>query len=364
MPLALDVSHRLGTFTLAAKFETGPGVLALFGASGSGKTTLVNIIAGLVRPQKGYVRVDGEVLTDTAAGVHVPMHHRRLGYVFQEGRLFPHLSVRQNLCYGRWFAGSRARTIAAASRFDHTVALLALEPLLTRAPQGLSGGEKQRVAIGRALLAEPRLLLMDEPLAALDQGLKEEILPYLERLRDEAAIPIVYVSHSLPEVARLATSVAVLDAGKLVSFGPVTDVLQQSDLLPMPERGEAGTVIEAVVDSKDDVSGLTVLRSAGNLWQVPSSALQAGMRLRLRVRARDIMIALTAPRDISALNVLAGRIVDVRPEGEASTDVIIDCGGDRLLARLTRASALRLRLAPGLPAHAIVKAVAFDRGGA
>lgn len=359
MTLALDIQHQQGNFTLTAKFKTGPGVLALFGASGSGKTTLANILAGLIRPAHGRIALDGEVLTDTALGRHTPAHRRKIGYVFQEGRLFPHLSVRQNLNFGRWFAGQVSET---DSRFDDIVSLLALSPLLARAPKSLSGGEMQRVAIGRALLSNPRLLIMDEPLAALDQPRKDEILPFLERLRDEARVPMVYVSHSVPEVARLATTVAVLDAGRLAAFGAVSEVLQHADLLPAQERGEAGAVIEAVVDAATPPPGLLLARSAGNVWQAPAQPLAPGTRLRLRVRARDVMIALSPPEGISALNILPGRIVELRRDVPGGVDVLIDCGGDRLVARLTAVSAERLKLAPGLAVHAVIKAVAFDRG--
>jgi molybdate transport system ATP-binding protein len=207
--IAVAVRHRQGDFTLDVAFETSARVVALFGPSGSGKTTLLNVIAGLVRPQSGTVRIDGQVLTDIAARVIVPPSRRRIGYVFQDARLFPHMTVRQNLLYGRWFA-------PAAERFaslDEIVALLGIEALLARAPTTLSGGEKQRVAIGRALLASPRLLLMDEPLASLDAARKAETLPYIERLRDDLNIPIVYVSHSADEVERLASEVVRLDGG-------------------------------------------------------------------------------------------------------------------------------------------------------
>jgi molybdate transport system ATP-binding protein len=214
--ISVAVRHALGDFTLDVAFETGARVVALFGPSGSGKTTLLNIIAGLIEPQAGSVRIGDQVLTDTASNLLVPPHRRRMGYVFQDGRLFPHLTVRQNLLYGRWFA-------PAAQRFgslDEVVTLLGLGSLMARKPGTLSGGEKQRVAIGRALLAGPRLLLMDEPLASLDAARKAETLPYIERLRDELNIPIVYVSHSADEVERLAAEVIRLEAGRRIEVGP------------------------------------------------------------------------------------------------------------------------------------------------
>ncbi len=203
-------------FRLDVAFTAPAGVTALFGRSGAGKTTVVNAVAGLLRPAEGRVTVDGETLLDTARGVSVPRHRRRVGYVFQEGRLFPHLSVRQNLAFGGWFAPRGA----PRPDFDHVVDLLGIEPLLARRPGLLSGGEKQRVAIGRALLAAPAPALMDEPLAALDAARKDEILPYLERLRDETRTPILYVSHALPEVARLATTIVALDAGRVARAAP------------------------------------------------------------------------------------------------------------------------------------------------
>ena len=213
MSIAVAVKHRQGGFALDIAFETEAHVVALFGPSGSGKTTILNAIAGLVRPDDGRVVVEGRVLTDTRQGIIVPPHKRRIGYVFQDGRLFPHLSVRRNLAYGRWFT---PRTEHWASSAE-VIALLGIGHLLDRAPATLSGGEKQRVAIGRALLASPRLLLMDEPLASLDEARKSETLPYIERLRDELAIPIVYVSHSLAEVERLTRHIVRLDGGRVVA---------------------------------------------------------------------------------------------------------------------------------------------------
>ena len=233
---------------------------ALFGRSGSGKTTLVDIVAGLIRPDRGRVAVDGQMLVDTERGVFVPKHRRRIGYVFQDSRLFPHLSVRQNLLYGRWF--SRADG-GAAGDFASVVELLGIGHLLERRPDSLSGGEKQRVAIGRALLAHPRLLLMDEPLASLDEARRAEILPYIERLRDEAGVPILYVSHSVAEVARLATTVVILTEGKVTAVGPVLDIL------PLADAGDGGSVLDAVVARHDEAFQLTVLTSAAGELQVP-----------------------------------------------------------------------------------------------
>jgi molybdate transport system ATP-binding protein len=210
MSLEVEAATQLGEFTLNANFASDGKITALFGRSGAGKTTLVNVIAGLIRPERGRVVLDGTPLLDTERGIDVPAHLRRIGYVFQEGRLFPHLTVKQNLTYGRWFAPSELRQDPAA-----IVDLLDLHPLLRRGTAQLSGGEKQRVAIGRALLASPRLLLMDEPLSSLDEARREEVMPFLERLRDQARVPIVYVSHSIAEVKRLATTLVLIEAGRI-----------------------------------------------------------------------------------------------------------------------------------------------------
>jgi molybdate transport system ATP-binding protein len=223
--LAVDVEKQLGALKLAVRFDVARGVTALFGPSGAGKTSVVNMIAGLLTPDRGAVAIDGAVLFDAAHGIDVPPHRRRIGYVFQEGRLFPHLSVRQNLDYGRRMSG-RPRE---ASEFDRIVALLDIGHLLGRRPRMLSGGERQRVAVGRALLMSPRLLLLDEPLASLDAAHKREILPYLVRLRDDAGIPMVYVSHTVAEVRRIATTVVQLDAGKVVAAGGL-ELIKDADI--------------------------------------------------------------------------------------------------------------------------------------
>jgi molybdate transport system ATP-binding protein len=362
MTLAIDIRHRLGSFQLDAKFETGGGLVALFGRSGSGKTSIVNIIAGLIRPDHGRVVNDGVVLVDRARGIFVPRHRRRIGYVFQEGRLFPHLTVRQNLLYGRFFAPDSERR----EGFDPVVDLLGIGGLLDRRPGRLSGGEKQRVAIGRALLAGPRLLLMDEPLASLDEARKAEIFPYIERLRDQNRVPIVYVSHALAEVARLASTVVLVAEGKVAAVGATTDVMHRLDLFALTGRAEAGSIIEAIVERHDAAFGLTALRSRAGVWRLPRLDLAIGTRLRLTVRARDVMLAKSAPGDLSALNIVPGVVTDMAGAGGsmgAIVEIKLDCNGDVLIARLTRYSVERLGLAPGQQIHALIKSVALDRRG-
>lgn len=353
MTLTVEARHKLGAFTLDADFTSQRGITALFGRSGSGKTSLIRIIAGLTRPDEGRVLLDGEALTDTGRQIFIPKHRRRFGYVFQEARLFPHLSVRSNLAYGRWFARGRG----TPENLDRIVSLLGIEKLLERRPEKLSGGEKQRVAIGRALLSSPRLLLMDEPLAALDEVRKAEIMPYLERLRDEMEIPIVYVSHSISEVARLADQVVVMHEGQVEAFGPAADVL--SHALPSLDRREVGALLEGRVESLDERHQLSTVVLKSARLHVPRTMLPAGKAVRVRIPSRDVMLATTRPEGLSALNVLEGTVQALTPDN-ATVDVLVDCGGDAILSRITSFSAERLGLAVGTPVYVIIKTVALE----
>src|SRR3954452_4456548 len=358
--IEIVVRHRLGAFVLDAAFAAEGGLTALFGRSGSGKTSLVNIIAGLIRPERGRVVVNREMLTDTERGLFVPPKKRRVGYVFQEGRLFPHMTVRQNLLYGRWFAPRNIRESGRPGEIDHVIELLGIGGLLGRRPANLSGGEKQRVAIGRALLARPRLLVMDEPLAALDKARKAEILPYIERLRDEAGVPIVYVSHAIAEVARLATTLVVLSEGRVAAVGPTASVMGRIDLFPLTGRAEAGAILSTRIAAHDTAFGLTELRAAAGALRVPSLEMPVGAALRVRVRARDVMIALAPPEGLSALNVLPGTVAEIGSSDGAIVDIRLDCAGESLIARLTRRSVERLGLAPGRQGYAGIKNIALD----
>ncbi|MBZ6075193.1 molybdenum ABC transporter ATP-binding protein [Microvirga puerhi] len=357
MTLDVDIKHRQGSFTLHAQFHSEGRLTALFGRSGAGKTTLVNAIGGLVRPSEGRISVNGRVLFDAGQGIDVPIHRRRIGYVFQEGRLFPHLTARQNLLFGRWFTPRKDRR----ADFDRMVALLGIEHLLSRRPPTLSGGEKQRVAIGRALLADPLLLLMDEPLASLDEERKAEIYPYIERLRDDGRVPIVLVSHSVPEIARLATSVVVLSEGRVAASGQAAEILRRSDLFPHHDIAEAGALLETRVLRHEDAFALTLLETRAGPLTVPRLALPAGCPLRVRIRARDVILSLEQPHAMSALNVLPCRITALTASGGPGVDVSLDCGGQGLMARVTRKSVEDLGLAPGVVVYAIVKSVALDR---
>ncbi len=352
MTLRATVRHAFPDFAMDAAFEAPEGVTALFGRSGSGKTTFVNAIAGLLRPDAGRAEVGGEVLFDLASGFWLPPHRRRVGYVFQELRLFPHLTVRRNLLYGAWFAGAREGPALA-----WIVDLLGIEALLERRPGALSGGERQRVALGRALLARPRLLLMDEPLAALDEARKDEILPYLERLRDELGVPILYVSHSVAEVARLATTVVVMEAGRVLRAGQAAEVFSDLDVARAIGVREAGAVLTArVVRHHSD--GLTELAvSAGPLF-LPRVGAGPGAGLRLRVEAQDVILSRTRPEGLSALNILPAVVAAVRMGEGPGALVQLRAGEDVLLARVTRRSAEALGLAPGISCFAVVKSVA------
>src|SRR5438132_3184402 len=359
--LSVAIQHHFGSFVLDAAFDSGGGLTALFGRSGAGKTSLINAIAGLLRPERGHILVDGEVLTDTERGVFVPPRRRRVGYVFQEGRLFPHLSVRQNLLYGRWFAPPVDRKGGGrAGEVDQIVELLGLGALLQRRPANLSGGEKQRVAIGRALLSRPRLLVMDEPLASLDEERKTEILPYIERLRDAAGVPIVYVSHQVTEVTRLATTMVVLSEGRVAAVGPTAAIMGRIDLFPLTGRAEAGAILATRVAGHDAAFGLTTLHAAAGELRVPHLDLPVGAALRVRIRARDVMIALAPPVGLSALNVLPGTVAEIGRADGPIVEIRLDCAGEALIARLTRRSVETLGLAPGRAVYAVIKSIAFD----
>ena len=357
MTVSVSLRHQFDGFALDVAFEAPGGVTALFGRSGSGKTTVVNAVAGLLRPDGGRVSVDGRVLVDRAAGVFVPPHRRRVGYVFQEGRLFPHMSVRRNLEYGARLAPRGE----AGARFDDVVAMLGLGALLDRGPAGLSGGEKQRVAVGRALLSKPKLLLMDEPLAALDEARKDEILPYLERLRDETAVPVLYVSHSVAEVARLATTVVMLNAGRVVRVGPVGEVMADPDAVPGLGVREAGAVLAARVVAHH-ADGLSELAISGGRLLLPRIEAALGTGVRVRIHAQDVMLAREKPGRISALNVLEAEVVSVRLGEGPGAIVQLKAGEDLILARVTRRSVEGLDLRPGVACFAVLKSVAVGKG--
>ncbi|MEQ8397095.1 molybdenum ABC transporter ATP-binding protein [Thalassobaculum sp.] len=356
----IDIRARLGRFALEAAFDVPTdGVTALFGRSGAGKTSILNAVAGLLQPTAGRIAIDDVTFFDSTARIDVPIPQRRLGVVFQDGRLFPHLTVRANLLYG----APRDPTLTAEPpSFDDVVALLGLSPLLDRRPPGLSGGERQRVAIGRALLMKPQALLMDEPLAALDGARKAEVLPMLAELRALRRVPIVYVSHQMDEVVRLADTLVLVSDGQIAAVGPVEDLTSRIDLRPLTGRHEAGAVLRGRVASIEPEWGLALIELGQQTFTVPATDLAVGQGLRVRIRARDVAIAVTPPSATSVLNALAGTIVNIAATDGPHVDIRISLlDGQHLWARITRKSAAALRLEEGCPVYALVKAGAIDR---
>ena len=356
MSIEVSLTHDFGDFALDVRFSIERlGVTALFGPSGAGKTTIINAIAGTFRPQKGRIVIGDRIVFDSSTGLSLSPRARRTGYVFQDARLFPHMSVEDNLLFG-W---RRANKKASRGEIAAVIALLGLEHLQKRKPQALSGGEKSRVALGRALLSSPDILLLDEPLAALDAPRRAEILPYLERLRDEARLPMLYVSHALDEVARLAQEIVILQEGRVARRGSVFDVLTDIERPTLAGMEPIGAVIETTVREKRS-DGLTALHFDGGTLLVPELRRPLGSRHRVRIRAEEIMLALEEPRTISANNVLLMQVGHVRHDSTSHADVLLLCGRARLVARITRASFERLQLAPGKPVFAIIKSVTVD----
>jgi molybdate transport system ATP-binding protein len=348
----------VGNFVLDAGF-TAPakGVTALFGPSGCGKTTVLRCIAGLRRLPDGLCDIDGDVW-QTPDGSFLPTHKRPLGYVFQEASLFPHLSVRKNLLFG----APRGPAVPGreAIDFDEVTDLLGVTPLLDRSPKNLSGGERQRVAIGRALLSQPKLLLMDEPLSALDRGTKAEILPFLERLRDRLSLPVVYITHDITEVERLANQIVLMDKGRVIASGPLSE-LQADPSLPLAKANDAAVSFDAVVEAYDARYGLLTIGIRGGSLFVPAQPEPIGAHYRIRILAADVSLATEAPAPSSILNVLPARIVSGQPVDAYEVLVVVALGADgngaRLLARITRKSWDVLGLHEGLSVYARVKAV-------
>ena len=353
--LRLSVVKRWQDFELRARLEAPtPGVVALFGRSGCGKTTLINIISGLLQPDEGRVELDGVTLTDTREHVRVPVERRRIGYVFQDSRLFPHLGVLANLRYGLRRASQGGRSIG----LEEVLALLGLQPLLGRRPYQLSGGERQRVALGRALLSQPRLLLLDEPLAALDAARREEVLPYLERLRDQLSIPMVFVSHQLDEVLRLATHVAVMDAGEILACGTLSDVSLRPELRAIVGSEAVGAVLDGTVTRVDAEGGMADVKLGAGVLHVSLPDARIGASIRVQLLARDIILGTEPPRGLSVRNALRGVIAELAGDVGNAVLVKVDIGaGAAVLARITRHAMQDLGLRPGMDVWVLVKAV-------
>ena len=353
--LKVVASKRLPGFTLDVRFELPTrGVAALFGPSGCGKSTTINIIAGLVRPDRGEVRLDETVLIDTARRIDVPAEARRTGCVFQDARLFPHVSVVGNLRYAERRAASPAYVGP-----ERVADLLDLKPLMERRVHQLSGGEKQRVAIGRALLAQPRLLLLDEPLAALDRERREEVLPYLETLRDELAIPMVFVSHQFDEVTRLATHIVVMRSGAVVAQGEIGAVSLEHSLRSLVGPDAAGAILEGEVIARSAAGNRVRVRVARTELDVEAPGAQPGARLRLQLLARDVLVSTRTPEFLSVRNHLKGVVVSLEADSEDAVMVAIDVGGARILARVAREASRELALAPGVAVWALITSLSL-----
>lgn len=361
--LDVQIHGVVGTFQLRAKFRSQGLATAVFGHSGAGKTSLIQMLAGLRTPQAGHIRIGDTVVYDSAAGINVPVEERRVGMVFQDSRLFPHMSVERNLTYSHW-AGGRLPGL----RFDKVIQLLSLENLLKRNPLTLSGGEQQRVAIGRALLSDPRILLLDEPLASLDNARKLNILPFIERVAQESRIPICYVSHSMDEVTRIADDLVVLSRGKTIASGPLTEILTRVDLGGATGRHEAGAIVSARVVAHDETLGLTQLMLQTDpplQFELVRSELPIGADVRLRIRARDVSIATQPVAGLSIRNQLPARIETVKTDEQGFAELVLRLGADGagagLRARITAASALELQLEQGDLVFALVKSIAIER---
>ncbi len=338
----------------------GVGVTALFGASGSGKTTILRAIAGLGRLE-GSLRVGDTVWQDSANGIFKAPHERQVGYVFQEASLFPHLDVAGNIKYGE------KRSLRAGHMppvFAEIVDLMKIGHLLARAPHTLSGGERQRVAIARALMRGPELLLMDEPVSALDRRGRDEVLSCLGALHQEAQIPILYVSHDSAEVARLADHLVIIEEGRIEAKGPTAELFSRLDFTPPDGRTEAGVMLKASVKDHDSGMRLTHLETGGQTLTTPLIDAEIGSDVTLRVKARDVALALKKPEAISIRNILTGTIVGIRDTADAGhVDVLVDIGGRQLRSQVTHDACQDLALEPGQAVYALVKSMSFDSSG-
>lgn len=350
MRLSVDIRQHLGALKLEARFTADSGVTAIFGQSGAGKTSLLRAVAGLSKPDHGEIRFGDDLLS--GQGQHMPPNQREFGYVFQEPRLFPHLSVRKNLT----FAPDLKRK-AVPRDLDRIIDLLGIEPLLHRSPQALSGGEAQRVAIGRALLSGPRLLLMDEPLSALDGQRRSEILPYLEKLKG-MGLPILYISHTMGEVARLADQILLMEQGRILRAGPAEDILSDPSLVRHIGLREAGALIRARIAAQPG-NDLTDLNFSGGRLRLPTLDAPVGTQLRLRILAQDVLLSSIEPKGLSAQNILPVTITRLYRGGGPAVMVQMRSGQDYLLSRITLNSAERLGITEGMQAWAVIKSLAI-----
>jgi molybdate transport system ATP-binding protein len=355
MSVSVSLRHRFPSVQIDIAFEVpSPGVTVLFGPSGSGKSTIINAAAGILRPDSGRIQVGDTVLADTTTGRWLPPERRRVGVVFQDSRLFPHMSVATNLRFGQ------RRVAPGPIRFDDVIDLLGIGGLLDRRPHTLSGGERQRVAIGRALLAQPHLLLMDEPLASLDAARKAEILPYLIRLKAVLKLPVLYVTHALDEVGRLADSLVLIEAGHVVAFGPLQDLASRTDL-PLAQRDDAAALLLCRVAENDAARMLTRLHGGGETFWVPLLDLPVGAECRVRIPAREVILAARPPEAISLHNIVPGTVRRIAGD-TARRSVIVEIAlpGGALLSRVTSDAVVRLGLSPGASVLALIKSTSIE----
>ncbi|WP_310618578.1 molybdenum ABC transporter ATP-binding protein [Flexibacterium corallicola] len=354
--IEVSIGGQLGTFSISAHFESEGGVSAVFGASGSGKSSLMRMISGLEKPRTGYVRLNGRTVFDAQKRVNVPIQRRRLGIVFQEARLFPHFSVAANLRFGRW--GKRSAT---KQEFTQVVDLLGIGHLLGRSPHHLSGGEQQRVAIGRALLSRPEILIMDEPMSSLDERRRGELLPFLGRLKRELKLPMLYVSHSLPEIEQLADSILLMDEGKTVAFGPFEEILSTHDLGPVLKGADKGSLLVGKVGETDQTWALTTILLKGAQIQLPKLDVAQGTSVRLHVNARDVILSHRLVEGTSLRNTMAVQVASIKGVDDAHMEVLCKLEQQSLRARVTRQSANELGLREGQKIYAMIKSAALSQ---
>ena len=358
--ISLSLRKQLKNSLLNISFSSEEtGITALYGRSGAGKTSLANMISGLLRPDEGFIRIENQLIFCSQKAIDLKPENRGIGYVFQEARLFPHMTVKDNLLFGTRFKKLESRPLS----ITEVVEVLGLTNLLDRRPDSLSGGEAQRIQLGRAILSHPKILVMDEPLSSLDQTRKQEILPLIERLRDEFNIPILYITHSMEEIIRLADRLLIIEDGSIAADGTVEELTGRIDLRPLTGRYEAGSVINSEVLEHDRHYGLTKLKFVGGILHVPLIDVEKKTQLRIRIRARDVSLSSTLPEKTSELNVFRGKVIEIAQptqQNAAHADTLIDIGVP-IWVRVTRLSIERLSLRPGVQIYASIKGTSVDR---
>ena len=353
----IDIEKKLGRINIKAKFSSDNGIVAIFGRSGCGKTTIINMLAGLEKPDSGMIKINNKLMFDSHSNINIATEKRNIGYVFQQPRLFPHLNVAKNLKYG-----IKANNHGNIS-FDQMVEILDIAPLLSRNISRLSGGEQQRIAIGRAILSNPDILLMDEPLTNLDMTIKDEILSLIKHLAVEISLPIIYASHAMDEILKLADNIALIDNGKIIAYDSVEKITSRMDLYPMTGKSHAGSVLSVIVASHDIKNSLSHLKFNAGEVIVPLINDKIGKKLRIRIRANDIILSLKKPIDVSSLNILQGNIKEIDKRNDDRSphvNILLDIG-QPLWVRITKLSANRLNITENMKVFAMIKTVAIER---